>query len=250
MKIPSIVFPLIGLLIVCQGCKKDKEDDSVPVQTGKIAGSLKLTDEFGIELTNHSGMVVTATGGQSGITTATGNYELSNLQSGTYNLEYQKAGYGTFKRFTIQVVAGSIATTLNGVDFLGQKSSTEISGLSVVLNPADSTYSIGCTVSPTPDAVNQRAFRLFFGKTATMNYLDYQFTPSNTWVSSTANGQITGYARSQFYNNGFSPGETVYVIAYGESIRTNTYTDPVTNTKVFPNINSNAPSNMVSFVLQ
>ncbi len=250
MNIRAYYFPLVVLLIVFQGCKKDSGDDNVPVQTGKINGELKLTDEFGIELTNHSGMTVIATGGRTGVTTAAGNYQVDDLQSGTYNLEYQKAGYGTYKRFNVQIIAGAAAITLNGVDFLGQKSTTEISGLTVTLNPLDSTYSLGCTVSPTPNSINQRAFRIFFGKSATMSYQDYQFTPSNTWVSSTANGQITGYARSQFYNNGFTPGETVYVIAYGESIRTNTYTDPSTNKKIFPNINSNAPSNMVSFVLQ
>jgi len=245
----SALFTVL-VLIAFQGCKKDSDKNPDPVLSGKITGQLRLTDELGVELSDNSNMGITTEAGSVGNSTAAGTYEINNLASGTYNLIYSKVGYGTYKRFNVQVLSGSNATILNGIDFLGQKSTTEISALDVNFNAIDSTYNIECSIAPVPDAINQRAFRLFFGKTNTISAQDYQFTPSNTWLSSTASGQITGYPRSQLYNNGFTAGETVYVIAYGESIRTNSYTDPLTNKKVFPNINLAAPSNVVTFVLQ
>lgn len=238
------------LLLAFQGCKKDSDKNPDPILSGKVTGQLRLTNELGVELSDNSTMQITTDAGSFGYSNSAGAYELNNLATGTYNLIYSKAGFGTYKRFNIQVLSGSNATLLNGVDYLGQKSTTEISALDVNFNLMDSTYSIECSIAPTPNAINQRAFRLFFGKFNTINAQDYFFTPSNTWLSSTATGQITGYPRSELYNNGFTTGETVYVIAYGESIRTNSYTDPLINKKVFPNINLAAPSNVVTFVLQ
>ena len=241
---------LAGFLLIGFGACNDDDADNEPVQKGRIVGELRLTDELGVEFTDHSGMSVKANGTSAGFSADGGSYVVENLTSGTYDLSFEKTGFGTYKRFNIQVVEGSNATVLSGIDYLGQKSTTEITNLSANFNPVDSTYSIGCSIAPTPLAGSPRAFRLFFGKTNSVSSQDYQFTPSNTWQATTSSGQITGYPRSQFYNNGFSTGETVYLIAYGESIRTNTYIDPATNKKVFPNVNLNAPSNMVSFVLQ
>lgn len=230
------------------GCKKDNSDPE-PVQTGKITGQLKLADELGNELGDAGGMIISS-GGNFGISAADGKYTISNLTTGTYDLTYTKAGFGTYKRFNTGVIAGSVATVLNGIDILGQKSTTEITNLFVGFNNIDSTYNIGCSIAPVPDTINPRAFRLFFAKTNSVSSQNYIYAPSNTWLSTTASGQITGYPRSLLYNNGFSAGENVYIIAYGESMNTNVYTDPVTNKKVFPNVNLPAPSNVIMFVLQ
>ena len=245
------IIALILLTIPCFiifSCNKD-DSDPEPVQGGKITGKLVLTDEFGIPMTDHSHMNI-SNGSTSAISTVAGNYQLMNLAGGTYNLTFQKSGFGTYKRFNIQVMDGNSNTILNGVDTLGQKSTTEISNLSITFNLVDSTYSIGCSIAPVPSASTPRAFRLFFGENDPVTDDDYLYTPSNSWVATTSTGIITGIPRSVFYNSGFTVGQTVRCIAYGESIRTNVYTIPVTNKKVFPNLNTSAPSNMVTFILQ
>ena len=78
---------------------------------------------------------------------------------------------------------------------------------------------------------------------------NYQYAPANTWLASSSSGSILNYSPTELYSNGFSSGETVFVIAYGESKYSNSYTDPVTGKKVWPNVNSDSPSNVVSFVL-
>ncbi len=226
-----------------------KEDDAEVAQTGTITGELRLTDEFGNEFSDQSDMVVSVEGKGTGVSGSDGKYEITGLPSGTFELSFEKDGFGTYKRFSIQVIAGPGATALNGIDYLGQKSTTAISNLTATINPVDSTLNIGCSIAPIPDPGTPRAFRLFFGKNNLVSGQDYQYTPSNTWVASTASGLITGLNPEVLYSNGYVPGEWVYLIAYGESIRTNSYTDPVTNKKVFPNINTSSPSNVVSFIL-
>lgn len=240
------IIPLVISLFMA-ACSDDEDPD--PVQTGGITGQVRLTDEFGNDLPDHSGMKISATAQLFGFSEAGGTYDLVNLPPGKYNLAYEKAGFGTYRRFGIDVVAGTLPTVLSGINYLGQKSTTVISGLSISYNSADSTYSISCSIAPVPSVAGPRAFRLFFGKNTGVSPGDYTYSPANTWVATTATGTITGFHRDQFYSNGFSPGETVYAVAIGESIRTNTYTDPVTQEKVFPNLNSSAPSNTVQFVL-
>jgi hypothetical protein len=146
-------------------------------------------------------------------------------------------------------MAGSGATTLNGIDYLGEKSSTVIGNLSSGFNANDSTFTFGCDVSTTPDANHPRSFWLFFNKSSNVSYQNYLYTPSTTWTATVGAGIITGYQRNNFFSNGFASGDSIYMIAYGESIHTNSYTDPETDKKVFPNINMQSPSNVVGFVL-
>lgn len=237
------------LIILVVSCSSNDDDQPAPQPTGKISGELRLTDEFGIEQPAHSFMMISVTGGQNSHSAADGKFQISGLIPATYNLVYEKAGYGTFRKFNITLPAGASGIQLNGIEYLGKISTTEITGLAINYNSNDSTYSIGCTLSPLPTVANQRAFRLFFGKENTVDQENYLFTPANSWVATTATGTITGFPRDQFYNNGFAPGETVYAIAFGESLQTNTYINPVNGKKVFPNVNADAPSNVVSFTL-
>ncbi len=243
-------YPILLLLLVFIVSCSSNEDQPVPQVTGKISGELRLTDEFGFEEPDHSYMMITANNTNGTHSLADGKFQINGLLAGTYNLVFQKAGYGTFKKFNIILPAGASGIQLNGIEYLGKISTTAISALAINFNSNDSTYSIGCTLAPVPTVANPRAFRLFFGKNNTINHQNYFFTPANTWVATTASGLITGFPREQFYTNGFAAGETVYVIAYGESLTTNTYTDPATGKKVFPNVNTIVPSNVVSFVLQ
>ena len=234
--------------LVLTGCKDD--DEKEPAPTGGVSGELRLADEFGTELTDHSGMSISVTQGPIVTLSETaGTYKLSGLPSGDFDLIYEKDGFGTFKKFDIQVVGGANTTVLNGIDYLGQKSTTVISNLTVTLNAPAHTFNIGCTISPAPTASQPRPFRLFFGETNTVNHAGYRYAPSNTWLATGSSGAILNYDPAELYTNGFTSGETVYLVAYGESKFSNSYTDPETGKKVYPNVNAAAPSNVVSFIL-
>ncbi len=53
---------------------------------------------------------------------------------------------------------------------------------------------------------------------------------------------------SFFEGLGFKKGQTIYVKGYGDSFLADQYTNPLTNTVVFPSL-SEKPSNTVSFIL-
>ena len=243
----TLLLLLIVTVATC-GCKEDDNDPQTPV-SGAIKGQLKLSDEFGNDLSDFGGMKVSTQTGEYGVSNASGIYRIENLPTGDYDLSFEKAGFGTYRRFQIKVVAGSGETTLNGIDVLGAKSTTEISNLFITFNNVDSTFTMGCDINPVPSTSNPRAFRLFFSKEGDVSFQDFLFTPNNTWTSTVGNGVITGYDRGNFYSNGFIPGDSVYVIAYGEAINTNTYILPGTNSKVYPNINVQTPSNIVGILL-
>jgi hypothetical protein len=239
---------LVSLVFLDVGCKND-DDDSGPAPQGSISGELRLADEFGAVLSDHSGMNISSDQGSTTVSEASGEFRLSGLATGNHDLSYEKQGFGTYKKFDIQVTGGTDATLLNGIDYLGQKSTTIISNLTVTPNTPGSTFNIGCTITPPPTPSQPRPFRLFFGKDGAVSSSDYHYAPSNTWLATTGSGSILNYDCAELYTHGFSSGETIYLIAYGDSKYSNSWTDPLSGKKVYPNVNSAAPSNVVSFVL-
>ena len=128
MKSTRFIVVLITLSsLLFRACHK--EDDTEPPQTGTISGELRLTDEFGNEFSDHSDMEVLVAGKGSGSSGSDGKYEITGLPAGNYELSFEKDGFGTYKRFNIEVIAGPSVTNLNGKDYLGQKSTTAISNL-------------------------------------------------------------------------------------------------------------------------
>jgi hypothetical protein len=247
MKIISHLLLPVLLMTAFAGCSDD--DDSAPNgnASGMISGKIQLTDEFGNDVVDYSGMKVITQTGAFGFSDASGEFTIMNLKSGTYTLNYEKSGYGTYRRFNIVVAGTSSVTTLNGTDVLAQKSSTLITNLTASWEPIDQTFTFGCDINPVPDPVNARNFRLFFNKTADVGYDNYLFTPNNSWTATTGTGIITGFSPQTLLSNGFLPGDSVYVVALGESAFSNSYTNPVTGKKLYPNLNTAGPSNVAGF---
>ncbi|MBL0342750.1 MAG: hypothetical protein IPP71_18780 [Bacteroidetes bacterium] len=92
--------------------------------------------------------------------------------------------------------------------------------------------------------------QIVFSKNALLSSSDYEYTPGQKWMATGANGSITNFSALNFFNNGFNRGDTVYVVAYGESFYSNIYIDPANGKKVFPNVNAAHPSNSALFILQ
>jgi hypothetical protein len=78
---------------------------------------------------------------------------------------------------------------------------------------------------------------------------EYVFAPTTTWSSTTSSGAITGFDATQLYSAGLTQGMTAYMIAYGESAKSNSYVDPSLGKSVYPNVNTAAPSNVVQFIV-
>lgn len=250
MKIITHLLLPVVLIAAFAGCSDDDDNKPNGTTKGSVTGKVKLSDEFGTDLTDYSGVKVVTQTGAFGLTDASGSFTIMNLSEGTYTLSYEKSGYGNYKRFNIGVAGTSSVTTLNGTDILGQKSTTVISNLTATWEPNDQTFTFGCDINPVPDQAYPRHFRLFFNKTADVSRENYQYTPNNSWTATTGTGIITGFSPQTLTSNGFLAGDSVYVVALGESAFSNSYTNPVTGKKAFPNLNTAQPSNIVGFKIQ
>ena len=251
MKGNLLLFAVLSALV--WSCSDDENTDQPPPINlkGGITGVVGLEDEFGNALASDSGMKVSVSSIDYAYSDTNGIFLINELAEATYTVVYEKPGCGTFKKFGIPVepANGNGITQLTGTDVLGQQSTTLITNLSVSLNVSDSTITIACNVGPSPSASQPRSFRLFFGNNASVSSSDYYFTPSSSWSSTTSSGAVLGFQRSILYNAGFAKGSTAWVVAYGESARSNSYSDPSNGKKVFPNLNTASPSNIVQFIV-
>lgn len=237
------------ILLTIVSC--DNKEETPARVYGQIAGQLKLVDEFGVQLTDHFGVKISEQNGRYDISDAGGNYQVNNLIEATYTLTYENTGYAVFKKFGLEVVPanGNGTTIVNDTIKLAPISTTVPSALTMTLDPVDSTFTFNCSLSPLPGTNYPRAFRLFFSKSTNVSSSDYLFAPATYWSGTTTSVTVTGFERAEFYNNGFASGDSIYAIAYGETIVSNSYLDPVAGEMVFPNINIASPSNVSMIVL-
>ncbi len=107
MKPKHLVSVLAFLIILSlSGCKNTITQ---PDLEGNLVGYVLTFDEFGGLLDNHEKVIVTALG-QGRYSTHTdqnGRFELKGIPAGTYELDFDKSGFGSMKQFGIQHLGGS-----------------------------------------------------------------------------------------------------------------------------------------------
>jgi hypothetical protein len=122
MKLTQLFLALTTLAFLCiTGCK-----DTIirPDLTGSLVGYVYTFDEFANLLDDHSHVKVIALGREhfSTSTDKKGRFEFKGLPAGTYELQFEKEGFGTLKQFGIQHLGGQ-PTTL-GLSFDGSINSS------------------------------------------------------------------------------------------------------------------------------
>lgn len=71
-------------------------------------GFVKLIDEFNAKIDDNGGVQVRLENSSySAVTNEDGRFEFKNLSAGTYNLIYEKDGFGSYKLFSYQFVGGN-----------------------------------------------------------------------------------------------------------------------------------------------
>lgn len=96
----------IVALLLLPSCSE--EDEFSPYLEGDIIGYAYCFDEFGNEPEDFSGITVVTEPGRkySAVTDADGRYVLKGVINGTYNLSFEKEGFGTMKLFGIEHLGG------------------------------------------------------------------------------------------------------------------------------------------------
>ncbi len=242
MKLNYLTFGLIIILGI-SSCSKD-DAPTEPITKANITGSVNLYDE-GTTKVDNSNMTITIEGSSPIIAATTdtnGNFTLSNVPFGTYNIRYEKTGFGTFKKFGIE--HKNNATAILNTPSIGKNATTQITKVEAKISGINVVLSV--TTNPAGSNGNSRYVRYFLSSNANVSNENYSYFSSGL-VSQINPKEITLLNRD-LINLGFSSGQTIYVRIYGDSFWSNEYEDPTLNRKIFPNLNANT-TNAVSFII-
>ncbi len=190
------------------GCHK--EDDYLPGLSGNMVGYIYTFDEFGNLLVDHSHVKVTAIGMDqtySRHSDVTGRFELEEVPTGTFELHFEKEGFGVLKQFGVQHLGGKPTILLNNRSeeeayFLYEMPASIIDHLKIVNDSMSCEFSFAIIPNPSTSFL----LKVFFSSSD-------HFTRHNAeYIEDVRIWQRDGNYWGKFYFNEtpFSPGETVY----------------------------------------
>lgn len=214
--------------------------------TGNMLGYVITFDEAG-NSTARDGVTVSLIGSSplmSAISDPSGRFQIPSVGAGTYNLLYERPGYGTLRHFGVAHVGGTQATYLGQTQMVETVKST-IASLSVSPTPGTtSTY----TVLMSNVSVAGGRVSVYIGNSPNVSSSGYlvKLGPSSIQRPATVvngliyNGQLTLL--------GLPRGSTAYAIAATEPAYISSYFDVNTGQTVIANAGvSTAP---VAFIVQ
>jgi|GEM_PF-1048075 len=159
----NILATIFLLSVILQSCTKK---EFLPDLKGSLVGYVYTFDEFRNLLNDHSGVIVTALGLNNTYkinTDKQGRFEFVNLPAGTYEIHFEKTGFGTLKQFGIKHLGGQ--PTVLGMSFnygsygsaffLIEMPTTQIVNMQIV---NDSLYCEFSFVKPKPDALSMNMY--------------------------------------------------------------------------------------------
>jgi hypothetical protein len=262
------------LLLLLDGCKKE-----VGVQgprgpqgpaglagrnnpdTGSISGTAFLFDEFSFRHPNQLGIAVTLISGASqwvGTTDSMGQFRFHGVPTGTYDLTYALAGFGTMKRFGISHFGGgNVPTTVDEVDLIQIPVKTAIDSATILsLYPDYVEDIITLDTSSLQYVQYYQNFLICIGKDAAVGPTDYVkqydqvtgpdgngnyvFLFSKSDVSSFFNAGDTLYISIGTYNRYLHPNSSALYLL--DDAQNESYVDPADGYNIFPSARfSNKP---------
>jgi len=235
MKLKLQTWGLLFMLIMVSCSSSD--DSPAPSNQANISGSVNLYDES-TTLVDKSNMTVRVLGTTpviTALTDADGKFVLTNVSFGTYTLEYEKTGYGTYQKTGLVHGNNGQATFITATPSLGRLSTTGITDLTA--NTENNQVIISMTTNPAGSAANRRYVRFFLSTDSTVSNTNYSY------YSQVYGAQINPFEKTitqaELVSAGFTSGQQVYVRAYGESFWDNAYDLADMSRRIFPNLNLN-----------
>lgn len=235
----NLIYAMLFFSLLITACGGN-DDDPDPDKVANINGSVLLFTEGSALAGTNAGMKVSVEGlgaQYSALTDAAGKFVLEDVPFGTYTLIYEKEGYGTFKRPAVEHKVGG--TVLTDIPSLGQLSTTKVTDFKA--NPSGLSVQVIATTDPGGNTGNRRYVRFFFSTQSSVSSTNYQAF-SGTFISQeNPFGRV--FTGAELAALGLTPGTVVFIRAYGDSVFSNSYVDPVTKKTVFPNLNpTSAPA--------
>lgn len=190
------------------GCSES--DDVTPFQ-GNIVGFVNLIDNNGYESKDISGVSISIEGtSHSAVTNENGRFTLTDIEAGTYNLIYEKTGYGTSKLLSYQFVGGGEPAFVD-VQNIYALPTVEILNLDMAYTDQATLFSeYGVNIEiETTDADNV-GLTVFFYQSNEVSKSKYD--TSLTFSSSYSMPQIS--TRANLDNSPYVKGDTVFAKVY------------------------------------
>jgi hypothetical protein len=234
--------------------------------TASITGNTTLYSEFN-QKTDPSGVIVTLVAGSqqhTDTTDANGNFVFPGMATGTYDLTFQKTGYGTMKSFGLSHFAGGTSPTRAGTfDLLQMPAKTAPRTLSVASNNFNTTtFSLQLDTSSLTYVELEADIMVCIAKGRVATPYDYDFIVNPYAFPDGSGGYSPTFNKfDQTTTAHIVTGDSLYAVAYtyNRNIGTATgssqswsdlglasyYMDPTTGKYVYPNLSK--PSNVVKF---
>ncbi len=243
---------LVGLMMACKGPEggvgpagtagptgpQGAAGPVGPNLTGSIGGYARLYNGVSQLKASYSGIVVSLTGTtgiSSDTTDANGYFELKNVRTGSYNLDFRKADHSNYTFAYTQHVGGASINLINRRETaveLYERPSYAITSLAV-----SQTYTNGVMIRARPDATvgnNEKRVAFYWGPDPNITYS----TAPNRSIPRSGNDLASFYSSLPetflTYEPGFSnsagvaKGQKIYI--YAVPITPNPSLNPLTNT--------------------
>jgi len=237
------------------------------MDTASIIGSTIAYSEFN-QKTDPSGIIVTLVSGtqqHKDTTDANGNFLFPGIPTGTYDLTFQKTGYGTMKLFGLSHFGGGTSfTRAETVDLLQIPEKTAPKTLSLVSNNFNfATFNLQLDTSSLTYVELEADIMVCIAKGRVATPYDYDFIVNPYAFPDGSGGYSPTFNKfDQTTTAHIVTGDTLYAVAYtfnrymGTATSTSQswsdlglasyYMDPQTGKYVYPNLSK--PSNVVKFV--
>ena len=246
------------------GCSN--EDEYIPGLEGNMVGYVYTYDEFGYPLDNHEKVRIKAfghVGNYVAYSNPDGRFELLGVPAGTYELHFEKDGFGMLKKFGVQHLGGKPTLLFpQGYTYyyiyafiIYEMPETDIVHVRIENDTLYGEFAFKDIVYP-----DQVCLRIFFSTSPDFTKETSEFTGNyKLWKKDGL------YTRRMYYSDmNFPPGETVFYKAciYAEPasiyhfssqlpdnyiiVQTDTYFDIQTNELIYPNLGDE--SEVFSFI--
>ncbi len=256
---PLRILPIVYITVAFIFSSCSKKNEFNPYLKGDIIGYAYCFDEYGNQLEDFSDINVYTEPGRKyhATTDKNGKYVIKDVINGTYNLSFEKEGFGTMKLFSVKHLGG-YPTVMdyyygNKAPFIYQNITTQITNFEFVNDSINASVSISSLYKP-----SLLQMRLFFSTEknfaiesaqASKNLTLYEYY--NVYVSyesvteglSFEPGNIVYYRACLFTKRVFALllFDNVYITG------TDTYFDFEKNQTIYPNLSNE--SEEFSFIM-
>ncbi len=205
----SLIAGIAWIILTCS-CTKDDPQPlfAHSVIKGGVSFYNGYPEPVDIKVTAHGPY-----GNKSALTDSSGNYEISGLGNGTYELEFAKKGYGTKYHFGIQLF-GNNAVVKNEMLYEKMVDYT----LPIYYEVHDYTTFSRLHGDEIGVTTNQKdrfmPVRIFLGSNKNVNYLDYEYTLKGYGSQWTDNKNNNLLIIGDLWQFDYEGGQEVFFIVY------------------------------------